>query len=258
MAIPRLHLFEIADQTWCPEWLRRTMTAYLEEVNVRLRPYRSAARPLAELLQQSNTERIVDLCSGAGGPWPALRQDLSKAGCTVEVACTDLYPNLDAASRIDASEGVSYRREPVSALNVPEDLEGLRTMFTGLHHFRPDEGRAILRDARDRGVPFAAFELTHRSAKGILATAVIPLTTMALMPAVKPRRLLPLVLTFLPPLVPLVIGWDGLISTLRTYRVEELRQMGAELETDAYGFRTLELKGDTPLPMTCLFGAPKG
>jgi hypothetical protein len=253
--LPRLQLFEIEDQRWCPRWLRDALTGYLQTMIARTRPYAPAVPALAALLRETATHDVVDLCSGAGGPWPALRDDLAAAGATAQVTCTDLAPNADAAARLGETAGMRYLEESVSALAVPPDLRGARTMFTALHHFTPDQVRAILADAQAARAPFAAFEATSRSVAGLLVTLFIPLAVLFVMPLVKPRRPLALVLTYLPPLVPLAVWWDGVVSTLRTYRVDELRAIVASLPPAPYEWTVAELPS-RGLPLLALTGRP--
>ena len=255
--IPRCHLFEVEDQSWCPGWLRDAMTGYLHTIISLSRPYSPAVPLLAALLKEQGATTVVDLCSGAGGPWPALRSELAARGAAVTVTCTDLAPNVEAARRLEGVEGFRYLTRPVSALAVPSTLGGARTMFSALHHFSPQDAHALLADAQAAGVPFAAFEASSRRWTGLLATLVIPFAALALMPIVRPRRVVALWFTYLPPLVPLAIWWDGFVSTLRTYRAEELRTIVRSLPAASYEWTVEELPGG-PLPVLAILGRPRG
>ena len=90
----------------------------------------------------------------------------------------------------------------------------------------------------------------------MLATLVIPFAALVLMPMVRPRRLAALWLTYLPPLVPLAIWWDGFVSTLRSYRPEELRAIVQSLPPAAYDWTVEELPGG-PLPVLAILGRPR-
>ncbi len=258
-----MHLFEIEDQSWCPDWLRRAMTGYLRVVNARLRPYAAAATPLAELINESGHDRIVDLCSGAGGPWPELREDLLRLNCGATVVCTDLWPNPDVVTWMEEIDGFSFFPDPVSAVDLPRrgesaDLDGVRTMFTALHHFDPDQVRSILLHAQTERFPIAIFEITQRSVLGGLVVVLgVPLMALLLMPFVRPFRWKTLWLSYLPPLVPLAVTWDGIVSTLRSYRIEELRDLVDKVTSDEYVWRVEELKTGTPTPLTCVIGRPR-
>lgn len=250
----RLDLPELAEQSWWPAWARDAMTGYLHEIITRARPYSLAVPTLSALFRDAGVTHVIDLCSGAGGPWPGLRQVLETARCTVSVTCSDLAPNRAAAGRLERS-GVRYHDLPVNATAVPPSLPGARTMFSALHHFSDREVAAILEDAQRAGVPFAAFEATSRSLRGLMATAIIPIAVLVLMPFVRPRDWRALLLTYLPPVLPLAIWWDGLISTLRTSTVDELQAIVDSLPSAPYAWTIAEIGGG-PVPILAVCGRP--
>ena len=128
-------------------------------------------------------------------------------------------------------------------------------MFSALHHFERGDVRAILADAQASGVPFAAFEATSRSIRGLLATLIIPIAVLLLMPSVRPRDWRALWLTYLPPLMPLAIWWDGFASTMRTSRVAELEAIIATLPPAPYTWHVEEIGGG-PVPVLAVLGRP--
>ncbi len=233
--LPRLQLFEFLDQPWLPGPLRRGEIDYLRVLLDRIRPYDATAPQLAELLRVVGTDRIVDLCSGAGGPWRTLLPALRELHGTAEVTLTDLHPT----SEEDLPPGVRYRDTPVDATRVPEELVGVRTIFEGLHHFPPEKARALLGDAAARGVPVVAFELTSRSLPYILVQLLfIPLLVWGITPFIRPVRWWSLALTYLVPIIPLLILWDGVVSSLRTYAPSDLERLTAGLGGDGYRWRS--------------------
>lgn len=254
----RIDLPELADQTWCPAWLRDSMTGYLQAVIEQARPYEVAVPALSELLESTSCDEVVDLASGASGPWLQLFEKLRGERPSLRITLTDLSPNHDAAARLRSVDGIDYLSESVSALDVPPGKGGVRTMFTALHHFDREQVRALLASAQRERVGFAAFEATERSVRGLLVTLLIPLLVLVLMPRVRPRRFVPLLLTYLPPLLPLVIWWDGLASTLRTYSVDELRALVTEIQEPGYSWdvRAVPVQG-APIPVLQVLGRPE-
>jgi hypothetical protein len=254
----RINVPEIEDHDGLPSWLRDAMTGYLQVVIAAAKPYAAVAPALADLVRLSGTNSIVDLASGGGGPWPTLINDVAKIlGDHPNVTLTDLAPNLAAAEELEQLPGLTYRRAPLSALKVPAGLDGVRTMFTGLHHFSEREVRSILRGAQEARVPFLAAEATHRSARGILVTLFIPLLVLFLMPRVRPRRILPLLLTYFPPIMPMLIWWDGFASTLKTYRSEELKSIVSGFQSSEYNWSVEEIAvPNAPIPVTLIVGRP--
>jgi len=253
----RIDLTELEDLQSFPGWLRDPMTAYLKVVIDWTAPYDVVAPDIAAALRRAGLKEIDDLASGSGGPWPGLRDAIAREGVDVRVTLSDLYPSQRAVERFEAVEGVSYSASSASALDAPRDVKRMRTMFTGLHHFAPDDVRALLASAQEAGVPFLAAEATHRSLIGIVSSIFIPLLVLVLMPRVRPRKLLTLLLTYIVPVLPILIWWDGFASAMRTYRAEELSAMAAEIAVDGYEWevREIPVKG-APIPVTRILGQP--
>lgn len=254
----RIDLPEIEDQTWCPAWVRDAMTGYLQVVIESARPYDVAVPVLTALLDETDCSEVIDLASGAGGPWRQIQEAVASTGRRLRVTLTDIAPNERAAAEFKADGDIDYLTQSVSALDVPPSLSGVRTMFTGLHHFSLEQVRSILTAAQQDGVGFAAFEATHRSWRGVLVALFIPILVLLFMPLVKPRRLAPLLLTYVPPLLPLLIWWDGFASTLRTHTADELRGLVAAIEVPGYSWHIEEVgvKG-APIPVLQVIGRPE-
>jgi hypothetical protein len=254
--LPRLHLFELTDQAWWPDALRDLATDYLHTVSARLGLFDAAAEVLARGLQASGGGELVDLASGGRGPLPRLRRLLAERhGVDARVVLTDKYPNAQAAAHARA-EGAEYLERSVDALHVPADLRGMRTLFNALHHFRPDEARALLADAQARGVPIAAFESVRRTPGGLLSMLLVPLLVLLFTPLIRPVTPLRLLLTYVVPMAPLIIFWDGLVSALRIHRPEELRAITASLARDGYTWEVGEAVVPGKPPITYVLGRP--
>lgn len=226
--MPRLHLMEIEDQPWCPRLLRDGATDYLAEVMRRSRVYDAVAPVLADALQAGGTATIVDLCSGGGGPWASLAPALARRGVRVALTLTDLTPNVAALERLAARlPDARVAHMPIDARRVPASLGGFRTLFTAFHHFEPREARAILRDAAmSEGI--GVFEVTQRSAAALAMVLPSPLVVWLLTPLMRPFRWTRLLFTYLVPLIPLLVLFDGVVSVLRSYTAEELLAMATE------------------------------
>lgn len=258
--IPRLHLFELEDSPLLPSLLRDMMTEYLHWVMDSAGPYDPAAAHIASLLRAAGTTRVVDLASGGAGPWPRLLPQVTAIlGTAPQVTLTDLHPNVTAFARAERSSNGAIRGHaaPVNATAVPSSLPGVRTMFTGLHHLSPDQVRALMRDAAGQRQPFVAFELTRRSVPGVLLMLASLLLVLVSAPFIRPFRLERLVLTWLIPILPLFIVWDGVVSALRTYTRDELRAFAVEVASDGYAWEVGEAQSASMrMPVTFIVGRP--
>jgi hypothetical protein len=254
--LPRLHLFELLDQPWYPTPLRDHCTNYLATVTQRMGVFDSVAPLLLRGLEAAGTDTVLDLGSGGGGPLPRLRDILRREhGRSLRVLQSDLFPNAHARGRALAA-GAEYLEQPVDATRVPPELHGMRTLFSTLHHFRPDAARAVLADAQARGVPIGVFEAVERSPRGILGSLFIPLFVLLFTPLLRPLTVPRLLLTYVVPLLPLAIFWDGLVSALRAYRPEELRQLTEPLAREGYTWEAGVLQKPGKPPVTYVLGLP--
>jgi len=255
---PRLHLLEWHEQPWLPELIRRAMTDYLATVIDVADPFAPLAPRLAALCTRSGDDRFVDLCAGGGGPWPRLHAAVAAAlGRPVAVTLTDLYPNRAAFARLgDASDGaIRGEPAPVDARAVPERLAGVRTLFDCFHHFRPADARAVLADAQRRRQPIVIVEGTRRRLGALAGMLFVPLFVLLLTPRIRPWSWARLALTYVLPLIPLLVLWDGVVSCLRTYRDGELQTLTAGLD-DGYAWERGAYRRRGAV-VTWLVGAPR-
>jgi hypothetical protein len=255
----RRHLVELEDLPWWPRAFRDAVTDYLVTHLRVARTYSVIVPRLAAALKKCGSTQVIDLCSGGGGPWPELLPALRRAGADVSVCLTDLYPNVPALAKISKEvPGVRFEPEPVSALDVPGRLTGFRTLFTSFHHFRPEEARAILASAVRAGQGIAVFEATSRAPRVLGMMLGVPLAVWVLTPFVRPFRWSRLFWTYLVPVVPAAMLFDGAVSCLRIYTPDELRAMAREAGGEAFDWEAgTEYPPGSPVPIPYLIGTPR-
>ncbi len=234
----RVHLVEIHDLPSCPPSLRDALTDFLAFIANLAGAYDPVAPLLRRALARTGAHRIIDLCSGAGGPWRTLATQVG-----VPVVFTDLYPHGHNVVRVEAR-------------SVPAELDGFRTVFTAFHHFRPAEARAILADAVQRRQGIGVFEIARRAPLEIGVVALTWLGTLAAVPFIRPWQWSRFAWTYVPPVLPVVGTFDGIVSCLRTYSEPELRELVRGL--DNYDWDIGHFRGRwSPLRGSYLIGVPK-
>lgn len=259
----RIHLFEFMDQPWYPQGFRRIQTDYLQFVTTRGAGHQNLIPLFEKALQQSGTMEIVDLCTGGTGPWVRLREQLVKAGLHVKVTLTDKYPSPEAIQKWTGAsqDGIEYLPQAVDAMSVPADLKGMRTMFEGFHHFKPIQARLILQDACEKDVAIGVFEASLKLPQGPVIFLFSPLMTLLgylfATPFIQPHTWSRFLWTYLLPIVPLVTCWDGLVSFLRVYSQNELKELIEPFEREGYRWEVGQASTGTPLfVFTYLLGYP--
>jgi hypothetical protein len=255
----RVAVPELEDYPWFPAPLRDPLTDYLSVAFHVLGVSALAAQLAMEALAHSPEARIVDLCSGGGGPAIALVRRLrERHGLAVSAVLTDKYPNRKAMLRAEAEHPhVSGRLESLDATSVPSELAGVRTIFNAFHHLPPEVARAVLADAANKRQPILTFEFVERSLQGAGLIASVPASVCAFMPFVRPRRASAFALTYVAPLLPFLAAWDGFASCMRAYSPAELHELVAPLQRPDYRFRVQRVRvPGRPLFVTSVVGLP--
>ncbi len=259
----RFHLIELHEQPWFPSFLRDEITGALQFGLSRANAYAPIAAMLERAVDSSRSQAIVDLCSGAGGPWLNLAQKLRSQQPTdvpaIPIRLTDKYPNLGAFAALSAASKnhIGSYAQPVDAKCVPRELAGFRTMFTSFHHFAPDEARAILQDAVDARQSIGIFEVTRRAPSAMGFMLLWSIFLFICTPWIRPFRWSRIFCTYVIPIIPAVLLFDGVVSCLRTYRPPELRAITEKLNASDYTWDSGEYYGTRQrMPITYLIGFP--
>ncbi len=234
----RIHLFEFEDLHWFPAFLRNYVTDFLQFLSNKTKLYKSVIPIIKKGLEQSGTNQIIDLGSGGGGGLIWLNSALKEDIPDLKITLTDYYPNISAFEFTKKqADNFDFLEKPVDARNVPIGLKGLRTQFLSLHHFREDDAKQILQNAINTNSSIAIFEAQERSISSILAMLLSPVSVLLTTPFIRPFKPERIIFTYIIPVVPLVVLWDGIVSSFRTYSVKEMNELVNKLnDKDKYNW----------------------
>ncbi len=260
----RLHLVELEDLPWFPTVLRDAGTAYLRFAAEKMGHARAIQPVIEAALTESGETQILDLCSGGGGPVISIARALHDAGYKIKLLLTDLFPSenaIELAKDVNDATGldVSFHPKPVDATEVPLSRPGLRTLFNGFHHMQPSLAIRVLRNAVEHQQPIAIVEVLQRKPVILLGLLLAPIAPMLVVPFLRPLRPAWLLFTYVIPLIPFFIMWDGLVSCMRVYTEEELLAMTREADPGgSFNWKITEIPMlPSPIPGLALVGIPR-
>ncbi|KAL7938711.1 hypothetical protein V8C35DRAFT_288956 [Trichoderma chlorosporum] len=245
--IPRLHLFEIDDQPWFPSFLRSHVQDALTlawNSNTPLQPDSPARIAASTLIRQLGSSlssyTFIDFCAGGGGPTPAIQQAINSHLSAqdkppVDFVLTDLHPNIAAWKRIVMKfPGITYESQSVDASNAPKDLverpggkKVMRLFNLSFHHFDDALARGILKDTANTSHGFAIFELQDRSFASAVSVFMFGVGAIVMAPifALKRKSLAIFIFSWIIPVLPFVLVFDGLVSCLRVRTPGEIESL---------------------------------
>ena len=240
----RIHLFEIEDQKWIPAFLRNLATDFLQFGANKFDIYKGIIPIIEKGMKLAESEKINDLGSGGGGGWPKIIEHLRVNNPNIKVTLSDFYPNLEAFEFVkNNNPEIDFIPEPVDALNYKLDENSLKTMFLSFHHFKPNDAKQILQNTINNKSVLLIAESQDRSLPSLLAMFFSPISLWLMTPMISPFSILRIIFTYLIPILPLFVWWDGIVSSLRTYSKSDLEELIKEVnESDTYEWEMGETK----------------
>lgn len=170
------------------------------------------------------------------------------------VTLSDLYP---PANDPDIIDGIRYHSESVDATKPPHEIPGIVTVFTAFHHFDPIRASTLLRNVSAQGRSVAIFEATERSILALAQVVIAALLVFLVTPFIRPFSFTRLLFTYVIPLVPFLILFDGVASVFRSYSEKDLEALAAYAQTPHYTWRAGRIPASLTKPaITFLLGSP--
>lgn len=250
----RVHLFEWEDLDWFPALLRDNMTDFLRNMILWQKIYDPAIPIIDQMLADSGYKTIIDMCSGAGGGIEDIANKINDSK-NIKFILTDKFPNAKAVEYCKNKEFIYYINYPVDATSIPSELKGIRTLFSSFHHFRPNDAGNILKDAVKNKMPIAIFEGAGKTFVEFISFLILfPVLIFLITPFIKPFKWNRLFFTYIIPFLPFFIYWDGLVSILRMYTLNDLNELTKSFEND-YLWKMGKVKGKFTT-VTYLTGIP--
>lgn len=169
----------------------------------------------------------------------------------VKFVLTDLHPHIpDWTEASKRSENLSFVSEPVDAANAPASLNGkdgkkiFRLYNLAFHHFDDKLGMDILKNTLETADGFGhdllchfpprvlmfyrIFELQERTISSLITILGLGILMLLITPFYFWRSPGHLFFTYIIPIIPFVLVFDGIISSLRTRSSEEVQALMKE------------------------------
>ncbi|KAI9839448.1 MAG: hypothetical protein M1819_002073 [Sarea resinae] len=214
---------------------------------------------IGALESQTDTDfMVVDFCSGGGGPTPTIERMVnlerkSQGQKPIIFQLTDLKPNVGAWKTLaKQSPYLEYVSESVDATNPPhsvvhgitydEELSSstrpkrvFRLYNLAFHHFDDALARKVLQSAMSTSDGFAIVEMQDRHLSSFGVFFFYFPTFFLLIALFQPIDLGLFFFTYIIPILPFALTFDGIVSALRTRTFEEFLALAPGKATPVQG-----------------------
>ncbi|CAD6449140.1 0d52555a-b56d-42bc-a31a-1772494bb005 [Sclerotinia trifoliorum] len=166
----------------------------------------------------------------------------------VQFVLTDLHPHIpDWTEASKRSENLNFISESVDAANAPRNLlknvngvngetKVFRLYNLAFHHFDDGLGSKILKNTVETADGFGIFELQERTLSSLITMFAMGIMILGITPFYFWRSPGHLFFTYIIPIIPFVLVFDGIISSLRTRSAEEVEALmrGSGVDTQEW------------------------
>lgn len=207
----------------------------------------AASLLIKNLAEDLSSYTYIDFCAGGGGPTPSIERTINNylkahSRPQVDFVLSDLHPNINAWEKVARqSPRITYEPQSIDASNAPKRFvergdgkKVMRLFNLAFHHFDDPLAKNILRDTVKTSEGFAIFELQERDLASFITVTLMGIGIMLTAPywAWKWRSPAALFYSWVIPIVPFVLVFDGYISAMRTRTADEVEALLRDCGTD--------------------------
>ncbi len=256
----RIHLFEFEDFSWFPDFIRDGGTDFLGFILNLTKFYEPTIETLENIIKTTKHRQILDLCSGNGGPIESISQKLNPQ-LDIKIVLSDKYPNIPAYKKLKQASNnkIDYDSQSLDVLQMDAKTKGIRTMFSAIHHFKPNDVRAIFKNVINSEMPVCIFDSGDKHVGTIFSILFFhPILFFFCTPFIRPFKLSRVIFTYCIPIIPIYTIWDGIVSILRLYNPKELMKIATSIDTNrSYHWECGKLRNKIGFSIMYLTGQPK-
>lgn len=201
-------LHELEDMSWFPHFLREMQMDFIGSMVLFLDVYKPIIPEIQNTLAKSNSNQILDLCSGSGEPMISISSQLNELKMFY---LSDLYPNR----KNEAGDIRHWVNQPFNALDNALEIHGVRTIFNAYHHFDEEAKSRLLMNHAPHGL-FIAEVLQPNLFTLFKIVVTTTLGQLIFCPFIKPFSWKRILFTYVIPINLFTITWDGIISVLKS------------------------------------------
>lgn len=223
-------LRELEDLPWFPHILRSMQMEFIGWMVLFLDVYKPVISEIQNTLAKSNSNQILDLCSGSGQPIISISNKLIDLK---RVHLSDLYPNGKSVK----GDLIKWISQPLNVLDDQIQILGMRTVFNAYHHFDEEGKSRLLRNHAPHGL-FIAEVLQPNLFTGIKILFTTTILQLIFCPFIKPFSWKRILFTYIIPINLFTITWDGIISVLKSQSISSMesnarKTLGEEFDIQA-------------------------
>lgn len=184
----------------------------------------------SEFLKNVKSHTIMDCCSGTGEPLLLLNSEIRDQDTEhINYLLSDFRPQQEFIQKFVelGNKKFQYIPVPIDATKEQEKFNYPKIFINSFHHFSKDQVEKILETNFRNKNEVIIMEYVRNSPLGYLSVLVGTCTVFLLLPFMVQLKHFPVMalFTYVIPIFPLMILWDGFVSCAHEYSAKDLEKI---------------------------------
>jgi len=230
-----MRLFEFGDLSWVPQIYHYYLRVYLIFFIKFVGYDKMWAKQTQTFIAQNDASSIMEYGSGSGEP---LMRMVSQLNCekakSLSYTMSDIKPLPEFVNKVntEAPDNFTYIETSIDAANnKPQDEQSV-IFINSFHHLSPKVAHNVIKNNLENGNEMLILEYVRNNFLAYVSMLGGVLIVLLTAPFVSKLKHLPLTIffTYIVPLFPLMMLWDGLISCRRAYSSDFFNNVAKEID----------------------------
>lgn len=232
--LQKILTYEFNDSPQCPTFIRESILEVLGKSIRDAKVYEALAPRFIQFCQDAKVQTVLEFGAGSGESTAIFLDAVLGTGETPpRIYISDLFPMATVMAKTCAThpDTLIPLQGSVDLRNPPESPgHDMRMVLSAFHHCDAEMARQFLKKGQEQGVAVFIAEPFTKSLQAFFPLFLHGFTSLARNGVLSSRmRLAKFICTFLLPLIPLCLLWDGLISMVRMYSKDDFAEMVGSL-----------------------------
>ena len=228
----RLQLFEFGDLENIPRVYHDFLREFMGFLYRNLHIHKLWLQEINLFIEQNN--KIHDPCAGSGDVNYYIEKEIDENidfQFILSDIMTDRVPRFAKTINSLKRRRLTYLEYSLDLLKASDSVYP-KIFINAFHHFTPEQVKVILNQQAKKKQDMLILEYCQKTLMSYFSMIMGPFMSMILFPfIIKKKDLISgFILTYIIPIIPFMLLWDGFISCFRTYSENDLMQVLNELE----------------------------
>ncbi|MEC9281578.1 MAG: class I SAM-dependent methyltransferase [Bdellovibrionota bacterium] len=230
----RVNSFEFGDLQAVPAFYHQFLREFMSKIYLVFGIHKLWRTEITEFVKRQGSQSIHDPCAGSGYVNQLIFESLDEklnAKFYLSDLMTDESPEFAKQINALGFENLKFAEKSIDLLKIEASNQMPKMFVNSFHHFDRDHVKEILKNTLGQGKELLVLEYCRKTPDSLMSMLFGGVFSLLFFPFVVEKKfVLPsFIFTYLIPVIPFMLVWDGVVSCLRTHSSSSLEEILVDL-----------------------------